>query len=29
MPDLNTEDVEQAMKIVAGTARQMGVEIVD
>ncbi len=29
MPDLNTENVEQAMKIVSGTARQMGVEIVD
>lgn len=27
LPDLNTDDVEQAMKIVAGTARQMGVEI--
>jgi large subunit ribosomal protein L11 len=27
IPDLNTNDVEQAMKIVAGTARQMGVEI--
>lgn len=27
MPDLNTNDVEQAKKIVAGTARQMGVEI--
>jgi large subunit ribosomal protein L11 len=27
MPDLNTDDVEQAMKVVAGTARQMGVEI--
>ena len=27
MPDLNTEDVEQAMKIIAGTARQMGVQI--
>lgn len=27
MPDLNTNDVEQAMKIIAGTARQMGVEI--
>ncbi len=27
MPDLNTDDVEQAMKIVAGTAQQMGVEI--
>lgn len=29
IPDLNTENVEQAMKIVAGTARQMGIEIVD
>lgn len=27
MPDLNTDDVEQAMKIITGTARQMGVEI--
>ncbi|MFA6432767.1 MAG: 50S ribosomal protein L11 [Candidatus Paceibacterota bacterium] len=27
LPDLNTDDVEQAMKVVAGTARQMGVEI--
>ena len=27
MPDLNTDDVEQAMKIIAGTARQMGVKI--
>ncbi|MBI2475490.1 50S ribosomal protein L11 [Candidatus Uhrbacteria bacterium] len=27
LPDLNTKDVEQAMKIVAGTAQQMGVEI--
>ncbi len=27
LPDLNTMDVEQAMKIIAGTARQMGVEI--
>ena len=27
MPDLNTQDVEAAMKIIAGTARQMGVEI--
>ena len=27
MPDLNTNDVEQAMKIIAGTARQMGMEI--
>jgi large subunit ribosomal protein L11 len=27
LPDLNTDDVEQAMKIIEGTARQMGVEI--
>lgn len=27
LPDLNTDDVDQAMKIIAGTARQMGVEI--
>ncbi|HPT08242.1 MAG TPA: 50S ribosomal protein L11 [bacterium] len=27
MNDLNTDDVEQAMKVIAGTARQMGVEI--
>lgn len=27
MTDLNTDNVEQAMKIIAGTARQMGVEI--
>lgn len=27
MPDLNTQDVDSAMKIIAGTARQMGVEI--
>jgi large subunit ribosomal protein L11 len=27
MPDLNTDDVEQAMKIIEGTAKQMGVEI--
>jgi large subunit ribosomal protein L11 len=27
MPDLNTEDVEQAMKIVAGTCQQMGIDI--
>jgi large subunit ribosomal protein L11 len=26
MPDLNTTDVEQAKKIIAGTARQMGVK---
>jgi len=28
MPDLNTNDVEQAKKIIAGTARQMGVKVV-
>ncbi len=28
LPDLNTEDLEQAMKIVEGTARQMGIEII-
>lgn len=27
LPDLNTNNVEQAMKIIAGTCRQMGVEI--
>jgi large subunit ribosomal protein L11 len=29
MPDLNANDIEAAMKIIAGTARQMGVEIKD
>lgn len=29
MPDLNANDIEAAMKIVAGTARNMGVDIVD
>ncbi|WP_203568649.1 50S ribosomal protein L11 [Aestuariimicrobium ganziense] len=29
MPDLNANDVEQAMKIVAGTARSMGVTVQD
>ena len=27
LPDLNANDVEAAMKIVAGTARSMGVEV--
>lgn len=27
MPDLNTDDLESAKRIIAGTARQMGVEI--
>lgn len=29
MPDLNANDIEAAMKIVAGSARSSGVEIVD
>jgi large subunit ribosomal protein L11 len=29
MPDLNTNDVEAAMKIIEGSARSMGVEVVD
>jgi large subunit ribosomal protein L11 len=29
MPDLNTTDIEQAMKIIAGTAKNMGIEIVN
>lgn len=29
MADLNTTDVEQAMKVLAGTARSMGIEITD
>ncbi|NBS41187.1 50S ribosomal protein L11 [bacterium] len=28
MPDLNTTDIDAAMKIIAGTARQMGVDVV-
>ncbi|TAK03945.1 50S ribosomal protein L11 [Patescibacteria group bacterium] len=28
MPDLNTKDIDAAMKIMAGTARQMGVDVV-
>ena len=28
-PDLNSNDVEAAMKIVAGTARSMGLEVID
>ncbi|PWM43262.1 MAG: 50S ribosomal protein L11, partial [Clostridiales bacterium] len=28
-PDLNANDVEAAMKMIAGTARSMGVEVVD
>jgi large subunit ribosomal protein L11 len=29
MPDLNASSVETAMKMVAGTARSMGIEVVD
>ena len=29
MPDLNTTDVEMAMHTIAGTARSMGIEVVD
>lgn len=29
LPDLNTDDIEGAMKIVAGTARSMGVVVAD
>lgn len=29
MPDLNTDKIESAMRMVEGTARQMGLEIVD
>src|SRR5260221_5230127 len=28
MPDLNANDIEGAMKIIAGTARSMGVEVI-
>lgn len=28
LPDLNTSDIDAAMKIIAGTARQMGVDVV-
>lgn len=28
MPDLNTTDIEQAEKIIAGTARSMGIDVV-
>lgn len=29
MPDLNTKDIEAAIKMVEGTARSMGIEIID
>jgi len=29
LPDLNTSDIDQAAKIIAGTARSMGVEVIE
>ncbi len=29
LPDLNTDDIEKAMKIIEGQAKNMGIEIVD
>jgi large subunit ribosomal protein L11 len=29
LPDLNTDDIETAMKTIAGSAKSMGIEIVD
>lgn len=29
MPDLNANNLDQAMKMIAGTARSMGIEVVD
>lgn len=29
MPDLNTTDIEAAMRMIEGTARNMGIEVVD
>ncbi len=29
LPDLNTDNLDQAEKIIAGTARQLGIEIID
>jgi len=29
MPDLNTKDIEAAMRMIAGTARSMGVVVED
>ena len=29
LPDLNTDDIEKAIKIIEGTARSMGIEIVE
>ncbi|RJR15509.1 50S ribosomal protein L11, partial [Candidatus Microgenomates bacterium] len=27
LPDLNTEDIDQAKRVVAGTARSMGIDV--
>jgi large subunit ribosomal protein L11 len=29
MPDLNTDDIEAAMRMIEGTAKSMGIEVVD
>ena len=29
LPDLNTDDIEAAMRIIEGTAKSMGIEVVD
>ncbi len=29
MQDMNTKDIDQAMKVLAGTARSLGVEVID
>ncbi len=29
MPDMNTKDIKQVMKVIEGTARSMGVDVVD
>ncbi len=29
MPDLNTDDIESASRIIEGTAKQMGIEVID
>ena len=29
MPDLNASDLDSAMRMIAGTARSMGLEVVD
>jgi large subunit ribosomal protein L11 len=29
LPDINANDIDAAMQIIAGTARSMGIEVVD